>query len=133
MSLITGIDVMRTPEAERISELAALDNEWIKKYNFDISICNWKNCWNISNAIYDIVNSRARFDDKNRLLLDINDIDKIIMFLETLSESIWEDFGGSTRTFEEIEIPLREDIARLQMLKRLMKEYHLVVYFYDLD
>lgn len=132
MSLVNGIEVMRTLEAEQIPELKAFDNEWSKKYNFDILICGWKNCWAIRNAVFNIINSNMRFDDKNRMRLDVNDIEKIITFLDALSDSIWEDFGGGTRTFEEMEMPLRQDVGRLRVLKELMGKHNLVVYFYDL-
>lgn len=132
MSLDNGIQVMRIPEVEQIPELAAFDNEWSKKYNFDILICNWKNCWAIRNAIFDIINSSIRFDDKNRMRLDVNDIEKIITFLEALSKSIWEDFGGSIRAFEEMEVLLRRDVESLRTLKELMGKHNLVVYFYEL-
>jgi hypothetical protein len=129
MGLDNGIHVKRTPESERIPEMTSFDEDWRKKYGYDFEVCYWRKCWNVRSRIFDVLT--GGFDDKYRIVLTIEDIDKIIEVLKSFTPDNWQDEWWSIWTFEEMEDVLKQQIQNLGVLKRLMQEYELEVYFYD--
>lgn len=126
MGLDNGICVKRTPAAEKIPELKAFEEEWCR-CNFEI--CYWRKCWNIRSRIFDVL--RGPCVDGWRIFLSVEDIDRIAEVLQSFTEENWEDEGGSIWAFSEMEDRLKQQIENLGVLKRLMQEHELGVYFYD--
>ena len=95
----------------------------IRKYKYDYEPCYWRKCWNIRNKILEIVYAWEP--------LSVDDIDHIIEVLRSFTADNWEDEGSCIWEFDEHEENLRNQIQRLGVLRRLMQEHELEVYFYD--
>ena len=129
MGLDNSIEIKRTPYTDSISELRQFNLDWDNKHEYDFSVCYWRKCWNIRNGILDILGDR--FSDQWRLHLNTENIDKIIAFLKSLNKHNWNDDGGSIWTWEEYKNHIKDDIKKLKMLRKLMKQYDLKVVFID--
>jgi hypothetical protein len=129
MGLDNGICVKRTPTSEKIPELRAFEEEWDKEHRFNFEVCYWRKCWNIRSIILDVVD--CGFDKEYRLTLTIDDIDRITEALKSLTAENWEDEGWCIWEFDEMKENLERQIYNLGVLKRLMQEHELEVYFYD--
>lgn len=129
MGLDNGINVKRTPISESIPEMKQFEEDYIAKYNLNYEVCYWRKCWNVRSRIFDVLT--GCFDDEYRIPLTIDDIDRIAEVLESFDSDNWNDEWWSIWTFEEMEDVLKQQIQNLTVLKRLMQEYELEVYFYD--
>ena len=123
MGLDNGITVKRTAQTENISEMRLFEDDYVRKYKCDYEVCYWRKCWNIRNKILDVVYPWEP--------LSVEDIDKIIEVLKSFTTDNWEDEGSSIWCFDNMEETLRDQINNLGVLKRLMQEHELEVYFYD--
>ena len=129
MGLDNGICVKRTAVTEKIPEMALFEDDWIREQKTDYEVCYWRKCWNVRCIILDVVSNR--FFDSYRILLTVADVDRIAEALGTLNDENWEDEGSSIWEFDEMKDNLETQISNLGVLKRLMQEHELEVYFYD--
>ena len=129
MGLDNGICVRRTAVSESIPELVSFEQGWDKEHRFDFEVCYWRKCYNIRGKILETVD--GRFSDEYELALDVDAIDRISDMLKSLSRRNWNAEGGSIWTWDEMEETLGNQIRDLGILKRLMQEHELEVYFYD--
>lgn len=93
------------------------------------SVCYYRKCWNIRNEILYIINHR--FDEEYEFNLDVEDVEQIIEYLNSLNSDNWEDSGQSIWEWNEIEEQISRDIENLNTLVELMREHDLDVMFYD--
>ena len=129
MGLDNGICVKRTDKTANIPELLRFEDDWIRKYQTDYEVCYWRKCWNVRHMIMDVVT--GGFSDSYRIFLTADDVSRIAEALGSFTEHNWEDEGGSIWEFCEYKEILGDQIANLGVLKRLMQEHELAVYFYD--
>lgn len=127
MGLDNGICVRRTALTETIPELKLFEDDWIAKYKTDYEVCYWRKCWNIRRQILDILEWGDDFD----FVVSIEDVDRIIEVLKSLTADNWEESGSSIWEFSDMDDNLKNQIHNLEVLKRLMQEHELEVYFYD--
>lgn len=108
------------------------------RYPFDkdyeagvVDICYWRKCWDLRNAILDIIGKRFTSEEEWRFTLNCDDVlhiqRQIVYYLRHPNE--WDN---SIWTFKEIERVLRQDSWNLWWLWIWMKRHSDVeVYFYD--
>lgn len=98
----------------------------------EYDICYWRKCWNIREAIFNILENDDRREWEFELSLNqvVAIRDRLCRFL-TEGED-WEELGDSIWSFEEMIPVLTEDILNLSWLIEYMKkDVHAIVYFYD--
>lgn len=127
MGLDNGICVKRTPVTEKIPEMALFEDDFIRKYKYDYEPCYWRKCYNVRDKILAILDD----GDYYRLELSANDVERIAEMLKSFTADNWEDGSGSIWEFDEIRDTLENQIRNLEILRRLMQEHELEVYFYD--
>lgn len=133
MGLDNAIQVKRTPETNRIKELAMFNEEYDKNHEYDFSVCDYRKCWNIRNDILWVIG--RRFEDQYEYNLTKEDIDQIIKLLESYNADNFEDSGSCIWDWDDEVWPysekIKQDVENLKVLRRLMDKYELDVYFYD--
>ena len=100
--------------------------------SLEYDICYWRKCWNIREAIFNILEDDDRREWEFELSLNqvVAIRDRLCRFL-TEGED-WEELGDSIWSFEEMIPVLTEDILNLSWLIGYMKkDVHAIVYFYD--
>ena len=100
--------------------------------SLEYDICYWRKCWNIREAIFNILEDDDRREWEFKLSLNqvVAIRDRLCKFL-TEGED-WEELGDSIWSFEEMIPVLTEDILNLSWLIGYMKnDVHAIVYFYD--
>lgn len=95
----------------------------------EYSVTYWRKCYNIRNEILYIINHR--YDEEYEFALDVEDVEQIIEFLESLSADTWNDSGDSIWDWHEMEDQINQDIESLVMLVDIMNEHDIDVVFYD--
>jgi hypothetical protein len=128
MGLDNGINIKRT------DRIAKYFNEKLYPHFYyvndcDIEIAYWRKCWNIRNAILDILDVTE--DNDSHTEISIPQMKEIIKFLKSLNENNWEENGYSIWTWEESKKHIKFQIKKLKRLIKLMKRYDIEVYFYD--
>ena len=106
-------------------KLGALFEEHRNEY----SVAYYRKCYNIRNEILYIINHR--FDEEYEYTLDVECVEQIIEYLQSLTADTWNDSGSSIWEWEEMEDNIQQDIESLSALAELMQEYDLDVVFYD--
>lgn len=133
MGLDNGLCVRRTPEVNKIEELKVFNEPWDKELKYDPQICYYRKCWNVRNDILYIIGKR--WSDEYEFPLTADNIDQIIELLQSYNADNWDDGGGSIWEWDDGELSysnkIKQDIANLQSLRKLMDQYDLEVYFYD--
>lgn len=83
--------------------------------------------------IFDTVKSTYNNDISESLTTE--DIDNIIIGLQSFNSDNWQDNGGSIWDWDDEEWPysehIQQNIEDLKLLRELMDKYDLEVYFYD--
>ena len=136
MGLDNGIEVRRTPETNKIAELKVFNKDWDKELRYDFEICYWRKCWNIRNDILYILDTPLE-SNCYEWRVNKDNVDEIIKLLSSYNEDNWEDSGSSIWewTSEEEGWPyseyVKQNIEDLKLLRQIMNEYELEVYFYD--
>lgn len=128
MGLDNGICVKYTQEIDQSKEL----DKFYQGYHRDFEITYWRKCWNIRNDIFAL---RIGYDDSFEYDLTKENIEQIIVLLQSYNADNWEDSGSCIWEFDDEEWPysehIKQDIENLQLLRKLMDKYELEVYFYD--
>lgn len=100
--------------------------------SLEYDICYWRKCWNIREAIFNILEDNDRREWEFELSLN-----QVVAIRDRLSRFLtegedWEELGDSIWSFEEMIPVLTEDILNLSWLIGYMKkDVHAIVYFYD--
>lgn len=134
MGLDNGIQVRRTPETNKITELKVFNRYWDEELKYDFEVCYWRKCWNIRHMIMDRVEGCLDCLDT---ILTKNDIDNIIDGLDSFNGANWDLDGGSIWEWTSDEDGwsyseyVKQNIEDLKLLRHLMDMYDLEVYFYD--
>lgn len=93
-------------------------------------ICYWRKCWNVREAILNVLHAKP---DQFEFKIEADDIKPIIRkLLELMDKEVWDGSDESIWEFDEIKDTLVKQIANLHLLRKLFeKEPDLEVYFYD--
>lgn len=132
MGLDNGIQVKRTPETNKIKELAIFNQDYDKELKYDFEVAYWRKCWGLRNDILYLIGKR--WSDGWRFTLSKDDVDNIINLLESYNEETWEDSIWEWTSDEEgwsYSEHIKQDIKSLRLLRDFMNKYELEVYFYD--
>lgn len=110
-----------------------LDNGIIAKTkNGESTICYWRKCWNIRNAIFDIIGRPAPEDEVYEYSLSLDNIVDIYYMLKHLDKENWDENGGSIWDWDTKKKGIKRDIKELNKLIKAMKKNKIIeVYFYD--
>lgn len=135
MGLDNWIEVKDTKSTSAIPELQQFKGEYLN--NFEI--CYWRKCYNIRKKIIEALWDKWSntccemqvYDGQ----LDAHDIEVIIDVLQSFNSDNWNDAGGSIWDWDDEEWPYSEhvqrDIENLKIVRTLMDQYKLEVWFYD--
>lgn len=130
MGLDNGIQIKRTSETNKITELKVFNQNYDKELKCDFEVAYWRKCWGLRNDILWLIGKR--WSDEWKFNLNKDDVNLIIKLLESYNADNWED---SIWEWDDEEFPysekIKQDIKNLKLLLRLMDEYELEVYFYD--
>lgn len=63
--------------------------------------------------------------------LNADEIDRIIVALQSFNADNWNDALGSIWSWEDVEEKLQTDVKNLKILRKLMDKYDLEVFFVD--
>ena len=133
LGLDNGISIRRNTYTESICELERFDSEFRKRLKCDFEICYWRKCWNIRNDILSILTERTQ--DQYEIPLSKENVEQIIELLESYNSDNFEDNGSCIWDWDDEKYPysekIQQDIERLKVLRTLMDEFDLYVYFYD--
>lgn len=107
--------------------------KWMKQDIFHhvshtYEICYWRKCWQIRNAIFNIINPAA--DNDTETDCTVEDIVAIRKMLKTWNKKSWEATDPYWE-WEDMKPVLKRQIRDLGKLIKAMKRYPLRVYFYD--
>ena len=134
MGLDNGIIVKRTEYTETIPELRQFDEDYNTWQKYPFEVCYWRKCYNIRSMIFDKICGKC-FNNVISDQLNKEDIDNIIVGLQSFNSENWHEDGGSIWDWDDPDYPYSEkvqrDIENLKMLRPLMDKYDLEVYFYD--
>lgn len=126
MGLDNGVVIKKNDKTEMLEDkLNALFEDDGNEY----SVVYYRKCYNIRNEILYIINHR--FDEEYEFAIDIEDVEQIIEYLQSLNADNWEDSGQSVWEWDEMEENIKRDIENLNVLVDLMREYDIDVVFYD--
>lgn len=133
MGLDNGIEIRRNEYTNNIRELMCFEKDYDKEHKYDFCVTYWRKCYNIRSMIFDVVHGARNANDSEPLTIE--DIDNIIKGLKSFNSKNWQDNGGSIWDWDDEEWPYSERVKRqikdLEILKELMGQYDLEVYFYD--
>ena len=130
MGLDNGIEIRRKGNLPNC--VLCFDEEWARKYNYDLEVAYWRKCWNVRHIIFDVL----RRGDDNDSVIDITreELVEIIHRLENdlhyfdFFENNWGCIWG-WNTFRRIQ---KRNIKNLKKLAKMMKRHpEIEVYFYD--
>lgn len=126
MGLDNSIVIKKNGKTEAIDDkLSALFEDDGSEY----CAVYYRKCWNIRNEILYIINHR--YDEEYEFELDIEDVEQIIEYLQSLSADTWNDSGWSIWDWDEMEEHIVQDIENLESLAEIMREHDIDVVFYD--
>lgn len=134
MGLDNGIEVRRTPEANKIAELKVFNKDYDKELEYDFEICYWRKCWGLRNDILFLIGKRWVPEEEYKFVITKSDVDNIIKLLASYNEDTWEDSIWEWTSEEDgwsYSEHIKQDIESLKLLRQLMDKYELEVYFYD--
>ena len=127
MGLDNGIIARKSNDEKANNKLLAL-NTYIYS-DGDHEIAYWRKCWNVRKLIFNALG--AGYEDEYQILLNREDILKIIRRLKKLNKKTWDE-RESIWSWEEHKRSHRGNVRRLRRLARLMRKYpDIEVYFYD--
>ena len=133
MGLDNSIEVKRNDYTSSISELKCFEEDWDKNHEYNFEICYYRKCWNVRSMIFDVI--KGAHDNGISDPLTTEDIDNIILGLQSFNADNWQDNGGSIWDWDDEEYPYSEkiqrDIESLKRLREVMDKCNLEVYFYD--
>ena len=130
MGLDNGIEIRRKDNLPNC--VLCFEEEWRKKYGYDLEVAYWRKCWNVRYTIFDVL---CRGDD-NDSVIDITreELVEIIHRLENdihyhdFLEGEWNCIWG-WNNFRRIQ---KRNIKKLKKLAKMMKRHtEIEVYFYD--
>lgn len=133
MGLDNGIQIKRTPKTNAIEELKIFNQDWDEELRYDFEVTYWRKCWNIRN---DLIGLGIGYDC-GCYPMTAEDIEKTIELLQSYNDDNWEDGGSCIWEFTSDEEGwsyaehIKQDIDSLKILRQLMDQYELEVYFYD--
>jgi hypothetical protein len=124
--LDNGVVIKKNDKTANIEDKLA---SMFEEHRNEHSVTYWRKCWNIRNEILYIIN--RRYDEEYEYALDVECVEQIIEYLQSLDADTWNDSGPSLWDWDEMEEHIRIDIENLSMLVELMYEHDLDVVFYD--
>ena len=113
--------------------MLCFDDDWCKKYGYDLEVAYWRKCWNVRYVIFDVL----RRGDDNDSVIDITREELVEIINRLESDINYFDFleGGSYsciwdwNTLRRIQ---KRNIKNLKKLAKMMKRHpEIEVYFYD--
>ena len=134
MGLDNSIEVKRTLETNKISELTIFNKDYDKELKYDFEICYWRKCWGLRNDILFLIGKRWVPEEEYEFSLTKDDVDNIIELLGSYNEDTWEGSIWEWTSDEDgwsYSEHIKQDIESLKLLRQLMDKYELEVYFYD--
>lgn len=132
MGLDNGISIKRTPETNKIKELAIFNQDYDKELRHDFEAVYWRKCWGLRNDVLNLLGKR--WSEEWKFNLSKDDVENIIELLGFYNEETWEDSIWEWTSDEEgwsYSEHIKQDIESLKILRNLMDKYELEVYFYD--
>ena len=131
MGLDNGIEIRRKDNLPNC--VLCFDEEWRKKYGYDLEVAYWRKCWNVRAIIFSVL---LRGDD-NDSIIDITR-DELLEIIKRLKDEFhYHDFlegeWGSCiwdwNTFRNIQ---KRNLKNLKKLAKMMKRHpEIEVIFYD--
>ena len=131
MGLDNGIQIRRRDNLPNCA--LCFDNEWSKKYGYDLEVAYWRKCWNVRDVIFDVL----RGGDENDSVIDVTR-EEVLEIIERLEndfhyfdflENEWCDCIWEWNTFRKIQ---KRNVKKLKKLAKMMKRHpEIEVYFYD--
>lgn len=129
MGLDNGIDIRRNEKSMNVyDKIKCFEEDWAKQYGYNFNVCYWRKCHNIRTRIIMALGGIA---DNGKIVLEREQISKIIAVLKSLNKNNWDEYGGSIWEWKEFKNQINRDIKNLKYLYRLMGKCDLDVYFYD--
>lgn len=130
MGLDNGVCVRRTPETNKIKELKVFNIDWDNKLEYDFEAACWRKNWGLRSDVLWIL--RDSVENKCEYSVSKEQLDDIIKLLKsynskTWTNSIW-DWDGEKYPYSKY---IKQNIKDLKLLRKLMDQYELEVYFYD--
>ena len=129
MSLDNSIKVRWRPDLPD-AMLRAFDvGEWRAKYNYDLEVAYWRKCWNVRNAIFDVLDIKEPNNSVTPMTSE--DVEQVIVRLKQFTCNNY-DYYGTIWGWIDFKKINKRNISRLKKLLRLMKKYdNIEVVFYD--
>lgn len=110
--------------------LAFDDKEWRVRCNYDIEVAYWRKCWNVRDAIFDILDIKEPNDSVTPMTAE--DVEQVIARLKRFTRDNYDYYGGTIWDWIDFKKINKRNISRLKKLLRLMKKYdNIEVVFYD--
>lgn len=128
MGLDNGIEIKRRDDLPEVV-LTIFDEEWCRKYNYDLKVAYWRKCGNVRCIIFGILD--VEDDNDSDTPVSREDLARIIQELELLNLENYEDYGSTIWEWEEFESLNSRNLEKMRLLYNLMEEFDLEVYFYD--
>lgn len=131
MGLDNGIEIKRKDNLPNC--VLCFDEEWTKKYGYDLEVAYWRKCWNVRAIIFDVLQR----GDSNGSIIEITheELQEIIRRLEEelhYFNFINEEWGGCIWTWNEFRSIQKQNIKNLKKLEKMMRRYpDIVPFFYD--
>jgi hypothetical protein len=131
MGLDNGITVRRKDNLPNC--VLCFEEEWRKKYGYDLEVAYWRKCWNVRNIIFDVL----RRGDDNDNIIDITR-EELVEIIHRLEDDLhYFDFlegewGGCIWEWNEFRRFHKWNLKYLKKLARMMKRHpEIEVIFYD--
>jgi hypothetical protein len=132
MGLDNGIEIKRKDNLPNC--VLCFEEEWRKKYGYDLEVAYWRKCWNVRDIIFDVL---RRGDDNNsviditreEVLEIIRRLENDLHYFDSLEEEAWRSCIWGWNDFRRIQ---KHNIKNLKKLARMMKRHpEIEVIFYD--